>query len=35
VFCVSTYDTDYGLVKEHDLGRAIETLRDAGHMLDR
>ena len=29
----STYDTDYLLVKEHDLGRAIEKLRQAGHIL--
>jgi hypothetical protein len=35
VFGVSTYDTDYVLVKEHGLERAIETLRDAGHILDR
>ena len=35
VFAISTYDTDYVLVKEHDLGRAIEKLREAGHVLDR
>jgi uncharacterized protein len=35
VFALSTYDTDYLLVKEHDLGRAIQTLRGAGHILDK
>ena len=35
VFALSTYNTDYLLVKEHDLGRAIEVLRDAGHILAR
>ncbi len=35
VFAISTYNTDYMLVKEHDLGRAIEKLREAGHVLDR
>jgi hypothetical protein len=35
VFAFSTYNTDYLLVKEHDLGRAIEKLREAGHILDR
>jgi hypothetical protein len=35
VFALSTYDTDYLLVKEHDLGRAIEKLQEAGHILDR
>jgi hypothetical protein len=34
VFAVSTFDTDYLLVKEQDLGEAIEALRDAGHILD-
>ena len=34
VFAFSTYNTDYLLVKEHDLGRAIEKLREAGHILD-
>ena len=33
VFAFSTYNTDYLLVKEHDLGRAIEKLREAGHLL--
>jgi hypothetical protein len=35
VFAISTYDTDYLLVREHDLERAIELLRNAGHLLDR
>ena len=35
VFAISTYDTDYMLVREHDLERAIELLRNAGHILDR
>jgi hypothetical protein len=33
VFAVSTYDSDYLLVKEHFLEQAIETLRQAGHVL--
>jgi hypothetical protein len=31
VFVVSTFDTDYLLVKENDLARATEALRAAGH----
>jgi len=31
VFVVSTYDTDYLLVKKEDLGRATRVLRQAGH----
>jgi uncharacterized protein len=30
IFPVSTYDTDYVLVRETDLSRAIDTLRIAG-----
>jgi hypothetical protein len=26
VFALSTFDTDYLLVREHDLGRAVEAL---------
>lgn len=33
IFAVSTYDTDYLLVQEHALGRAIECLRAAGHEI--
>jgi hypothetical protein len=35
VFALSTYDTDYLLIKEYDLGRAIEKLRAAGHNINR
>ena len=31
IFVVSTYDTDYLLVKAADLDRACTTLRDEGH----
>jgi hypothetical protein len=31
VFAISTYDTDYLLVKKQDLGRAMEALSAAGH----
>jgi uncharacterized protein len=30
LFALSTYDTDHVLVKETDLGRAIDALREAG-----
>jgi hypothetical protein len=33
VFAVSTYDTDYLLVSEKDLHRAIEVLDAAGHAV--
>jgi hypothetical protein len=33
IFTVSTYDTDYVLVKEIFLTRALNTLRNAGHEL--
>ena len=33
VFVLSTYDTDYLLVKEKQLARAISALRDAGHVI--
>jgi hypothetical protein len=35
VFALSTFDTDYLLVKEHDLALAIEVLREAGYVVDR
>ena len=35
IFALSTYDTDYVLVKEHDLAAAIEVLERAGHTIDR
>ena len=31
IFALSTYDTDYLLVRDHDLDRAIRALREAGH----
>jgi GNAT superfamily N-acetyltransferase len=33
LFAVSTFDTDYLLVKAGDLARACETLRNAGHSI--
>jgi len=33
IFAVSTFDTDYLLVKERDLSRALEALRAAGHEI--
>jgi hypothetical protein len=33
VFAVSTFDTDYVLLKEDDLVRALAALRQAGHSL--
>ena len=33
IFAVSTYDTDYLLVSESDLRRAMEVLEAAGHTL--
>src|SRR5690349_13783061 len=32
-FAVSTYDTDYLLVREHDLAAAIRALCGAGHVV--
>lgn len=34
IFAVSTYNTDYILVKTDDLPRAIEALRAAGHTME-
>ena len=33
VFCVSTFDTDYLLVRDADLARATEALGAAGHRV--
>jgi len=33
IFAVSTYDTDYVLVKETDLPRAAQALQAAGHSI--
>jgi uncharacterized protein len=34
LFAVSTYDTDYVLVREENLKRAIEALRGIGHRVE-
>ena len=34
VFGVSTYDTDYILVSDHDLRQAVSALKIAGHHVD-
>ena len=33
IFAVSTFDTDYLLVKQGDIGKAIECLSAAGHEV--
>ncbi|MDX1707764.1 MAG: ACT domain-containing protein [Desulfobacterales bacterium] len=33
VFAISTYDTDYFLVKENDLANAVDALTAAGHQV--
>jgi hypothetical protein len=33
VFAISTYDTDYILVKQHQLSQAVVALEEAGHRL--
>jgi hypothetical protein len=33
IFAVSTYDTDYVLVKEHALQQALSVLTEAGHTI--
>jgi uncharacterized protein len=33
IFAISTYDTDYVLVKEDSLMRAVDALRQAGHTI--
>jgi len=33
IFAISTFDTDYVLVKERDLAKAVEALREAGHRV--
>ena len=33
VFVVSTFDTDYLLVKDGDLDAAVESLGEAGHAI--
>ena len=34
IFAISTYDTDYVLVKGSDLERALDVLRRAGHEIN-
>lgn len=34
IFAISTYDTDYVLVKGRDLPAALESLRRAGHKVN-
>lgn len=34
IFAISTYDTDYVLVKATQLDAAVAALRDAGHTVD-
>lgn len=33
IFAISTYDTDYVLVQEKDLDKAVEALAAAGHRI--
>jgi hypothetical protein len=33
IFAISTYDTDYVLLKEFDLSRAVAALEAAGHTV--
>ncbi len=33
VFAMSTFDTDFVLVREGDLDRSVHVLRDAGHAV--
>ena len=33
VFVISTYDTDYFMVKEKDLAKAIDALNASGHQI--
>ena len=34
IFVVSTYDTDYLMVQQRDLERALDALRRAGHVIE-
>jgi hypothetical protein len=34
IFVVSTFETDYLLVREHDLVRSVAALTTAGHSVD-
>jgi hypothetical protein len=35
IFAISTYDTDYVLVRAADLDRAVAALEGAGHEVSR
>lgn len=35
IFSISTYDTDYILVRQSDLDRAIAALESAGHTVEK
>jgi hypothetical protein len=35
IFAISTYDTDYVLVKAQDLETALGVLKRAGHQVER
>jgi hypothetical protein len=35
IFAVSTYDTDYVLVRSHDADRAVRVCRAAGHTISK
>jgi hypothetical protein len=34
IFILSTFETDYLLVREHDLHRSVDALTDAGYEVD-
>ena len=34
LFVISTFETDYLLVREHDLQAAVDALTSAGHAVD-
>ena len=35
IYVISTYDTDYFLIQEHNLKQTISTLSDIGHNITR
>ncbi len=35
IFAFSTHDTDYVMIQQRDLGRALRALRSAGHRVSR
>ena len=34
IFAISTYDTDYILVRENSLSKAVSVLKSEGHTID-